>query len=177
VRAVDAAGNESPPSEIHSVTMPGTLRFAAVADARVEEANPNTNHGASTTLRTDGGSDPDVESYIRFNVSGVTRPVQSARLRLRTATDTADGPAVYLTDWTGAENALTWATRPARTSTATDDKGRIGSSTWVEYDVRTLIGGDGSYSFVLATTASDGIDFRSREYSDATRRPELELTF
>jgi hypothetical protein len=30
---------------------------------------------------------------------------------------------------------------------------------------------------VLATGSSDGIDFRSREYSDATRRPELVLTF
>jgi chitodextrinase len=177
VRAVDAAGNESPPSETRSVTMPATLRFTAVADARVEEANANSNFGGSTTLRTDGGGDPDVESYIRFNVSGVTRPVQSARLRLRSATDTADGPGVYLTDWTGAENTLTWATRPARTSGATDDKGRIGSSTSIEYDVRPLVNGDGTYSFVLATGSSDGIDFRSREYSDATRRPELELTF
>jgi hypothetical protein len=39
------------------------------------------------------------------------------------------------------------------------------------------VAGDGAYGFVLATGSSDGIDFRSREYSDATRRPELVLTF
>ena len=177
VRAVDAAGNESGPSDTASVTMPVTLRFGAVADARVEQANSGTNYGTSTTLRTDGGSDPDVETYLRFAVTGVTRPIVSARLRLRTVTDTADGPAVHGTDWTGLESALTWSNRPARTSAGIDDKGRIGSSTSVEYDVLPLIAGDGIHSFVLATGSSDGIDFRSREYSDATRRPELELTF
>ena len=128
VRAVDAAGNESGPSETRSVTTPVTVRFAAAADARVEQANPASNHGTSTTLRTDGGSDPDVETYLRFNVTGVTGPIASAKLRLRTATDTADGPAVYDTDWTGLETAITWNNRPARTSGATDDKARIGSA-------------------------------------------------
>ena len=177
VRAVDAAGNESGPSETRSVRTPVTVRFGAAADARVEQANPASNHGTSTTLRTDGGSDPDVETYLRFNVTGVTGPIASAKLRLRTASDTADGPAVYGTDWTGLETAITWNNRPARTSGATDDKARIGSSTWVEYDVTSLVAGDGAHSFVLATGSSDGIDFRSREYSDATRRPELVLTY
>jgi Lysyl oxidase len=177
VRAVDAAGNESGPSETRTVTTPQTVHIAAAADARVEQTNAGTNFGTSSTLRTDGGSDPDVETYLRFNVTGVTGPLQSAKLRLRTATNTADGPAVYGTDWAGAETALTWNTRPAPTTTAADDKGRIDSSTWVEYDVAPLIGGDGVYSFVLTTGSSDGIDFRSREYSDATRRPELVLTF
>jgi chitodextrinase len=177
VRAVDAAGNESGPSPTGTVTTPATVRFTPAADARVEQANSGTNYGGSTTLRTDGGSDPDVEAYLRFNVTGVSRPLRSAKLRLRTATDTADGPAVYATGWTDLETALTWGNRPARTSAAVDDKGRIGASTWVEYDVTSLVAGDGVHSFVLATGSSDGIDFRSREYSDATRRPELVLTF
>ena len=112
VRAVDAAGNESGPSETRSVTTPVTVRFAAAADARVEQATPASNHGTSTTLRTDGGSDPDVETYLRFNVTGVTGPVTSAKLRLRTGTDTADGPAVYDTDWTGLETASPGTTGP-----------------------------------------------------------------
>ncbi len=177
VRAVDAAGNESGPSETRSVRTPVTMRFGAAADARVEQANPASNHAASTTLRTDGGSDPDVETYLRFNVTGVTGPIASAKLRLRTASDTADGPAVYRTEWTGLETAINWNNRPARTSGATDDKGRIASSAYVEYDVTSLVAGDGAHSFVLATGSSDGIDFRSREYSDATRRPELVLSY
>jgi hypothetical protein len=154
-----------------------TVRFTAAADARVQQANASTNYGTSTTLRTDGGSDPDVESYLRFNVTGISRPVQSAKLRLRSATDTADGPAVHGTSWTGLETSLTWANRPAPSTGPLDDKGRIGSSTWVEYDVRSIVSGDGVHSFVLSTGSSDGIDFRSRQYSDTTRRPELVLTF
>jgi hypothetical protein len=177
VRAVDAAGNESGPSETATVTTPVTARFTAAADARVQQANAGSNYGSSTTLRTDGGSDPDVESYLRFSVTGVSRPVQSAKLRLRTATGTVDGPAVHGTGWTGAESALTWANRPPATTGAVDDKTRIGSSTWVEYDVTSLVAGDGIHSFVLATGSSDGIDFRSREYSGTTQRPELVLTF
>jgi hypothetical protein len=176
VRAVDAAGNESAPSANVTVAMPVTLTFRATADARVEEASPAANRGTSSTLRTDGGGDPDVESYLRFEVQGVTRPVTSARLRLRTASDTADGPAAFATGWTSAETALTWQNRPARTSAAMDDKGRIANSAWVEFDVTPSLAGDGTYGFVLATQASDGIDFRSREYSDASRRPELVLT-
>jgi hypothetical protein len=157
--------------------MPVTVRFSAAADARVEQASPASNRGTSTTLRTDGGSDPDVETYLRFNVSGVTAPLRSAKLRLRSATGTVDGPAVRSTDWTGLETALTWNNRPAPTSGPSDDKARIGSSTWVEYDVTALVAGDGPYAFVLATSSNDGIDFRSRETSDATQRPELVLTY
>jgi hypothetical protein len=47
----------------------------------------------------------------------------------------------------------------------------------VEYDVRPLLSGDGSYGFVLATSSNDGIDFHSREASDTSRRPRLVLTF
>ena len=102
VRAVDAAGHESGPSETATVTTPAAPRtFAAEADARVEQANAGTNYGTSGTLRTDGASDPDIESYLRFRVTDLAGPVQSAKLRVRTATDTADGPAAYATDWTG----------------------------------------------------------------------------
>src|SRR6188472_4520174 len=44
-----------------TITMP-------VADARVEEANPTTNYGNDPKLRADGGKDPDVNTYLRFQV-------------------------------------------------------------------------------------------------------------
>jgi hypothetical protein len=65
-----------------------------VADARVQEANPTSNYGTATTLRTDGGTDLDIDSYLRFNVSGVTGAVLSARLRVYATTNSANGPAV-----------------------------------------------------------------------------------
>ena len=74
-----------------------TLTLAAAADARVEEAYPSSNFGTATTLRVDAGSDPDITSYLRFNVSGVTGTVQSAKLRVYATTNSANGPAAYST--------------------------------------------------------------------------------
>jgi hypothetical protein len=152
-----------------------TLTFSANADAQVREAQPTTNFGTSA-LRADGGSDPDVESDLRFQVTGVSGPVQSAKLRVYATSGTADGPAAYSTSWTGLETALSWSNRPARTSAATDDKGAISAGAWVEWDVKSLVSGNGTHSFILATTSTDGVDFSSREAADATRRPQLVLT-
>jgi chitodextrinase len=177
VRAFDSAGNRSAFSSGATVTTPAggaTLTFAPVADARVEEANPGVNFGTSTNIRTDGGADPDVDTYLTFTVSGVSTPVQGAKLRLYAGSGTANGPAVYTTTASWSETGITWSTRPPRTSAARDDKGAIAASTSVEFDVTPFVGGNGTFSFNLATTSSDGIDFRSRESSSL--RPELVLT-
>ena len=149
----------------------GTV-FSPEADAPVQESSPASNY-ATSALRTDGGSDPDVESYLRFTTSNLTGTVQSAKLRLFATSGTADGPAVYSTGNAWTETGITWNNRPARTSAARDDKGSIGSGTWVEYDVTPFVTGNGTFSFTLATTSSDGVDFYSRE---GTTKPQLVVT-
>ena len=177
MRAFDAAGNRSGLSASAGATTPAapsttTSTFAPTADAYVAEATSSTNFGTSTTLRVDAGTDPDVESYIRFPVTGLTGSIQSAKLRLWVGTDTtANGPAVYTTASTWSEGSITWANRTARVGTGTDDKGSIPTNSWVEYNVASLIGGNGTYDFVLAGTSTDGINFSSREAS--TNKPQL----
>jgi hypothetical protein len=179
VRATDAAGNTDATPATRTWTVAAsagaTLRFAPAADARVEEASPAGNFGTST-LRVDAGSDPDVESYLRFAVSGVGAPVQTARLRVYAYTATGNGPAVFTTGSSWSESAIAWSNRPARTSAATDDKGAITPDTWVEYNVKPFVTGNGTYSFVLAGTSTDGVDFRAREAATAGIRPELVIT-
>ena len=179
VTARDAAGNVSGPSNTVTVTVQAStiVAFAAEADARVVEAKPGSNFGSSSVLRTDGGSDPDVESYLRFGVSGVSGSVQRAILRVHASTATVDGPAVYGTDNGWTETGITWSTRPARTTAGFDDKGAIATATWVEYDVTSLVSGNGTFSFVLATTSRDGVDFYSRNSNQAALRPQLVVTF
>jgi chitodextrinase len=181
VRARDAVGNPSEFSNAATATTPAStgssLIFAPQADARVEEASPSTNYGTSSKIRADGGSGPDVESYLTFTVGGALGPVQSARLRLHFYTGTVDGPAVYSTSSAWVESGptgITWATRPPPTSAAADDKGAIADGTWVEYDVTQFVTGNGTYSFRLATTSSDGVDIYSREATSL--RPELVLS-
>ena len=56
-----------------------------------------------------------------------------------------------------------------------DDRENIADLAAVEYNVKPLVTGDGPVSFALLPASSDGLDFASREYADATKRPVLEL--
>jgi len=174
VRARDAAGNVSPRSDAVQVTTPAApsvFTFAPVADARVQEAKPATNYGSSG-LRTDGG--PAVETYLRFDLGALPGQLQSARLRLYATAGSVDGPAVYPTGSAWTETALTWASRPARTGPASDDRGALPSGAYAEWDVTALVPASGLVSFVLAQTSTDGMDFSSREA--VTNRPQLVVT-
>jgi len=150
-----------------------TTTFTATADAQVREASATTNYGTTTGLRVDAGSGPDIETYLRFGVAGLSGAVQSATLRLFVTSSTANGPAVYTTANTWVENTITWSNRTARVGTGVDDKASVSSGAWVDFDVTSLVGGDGTYNFVLAGTSTDGIDFDSRE---ATNKPQLVVT-
>jgi acid phosphatase type 7 len=151
-----------------------TFTFNATADARVDEAEPDENFGSRDTLRTDGAGDPQVESFLRFDVTAITGPVANARLLVYAAgNDSDNGPALYLTEVGWEESAITWNTRPARQGGAIDNEDRISSQSWVEYDVTSQVSGNGSISFALAADSSDGIDFASRE---SAYPPQLVIT-
>ena len=153
-----------------------TTAFAPVADARVEEANPGVNFGTSF-LRVDGAGDPDVETYLRFDVSGLTGPVASAKLRFVTTTNSSDGPAVFTAaDNSWSEAGITWSNRPSRSTIGMDDKGSVGTGATVDFDVTSAVAGNGAYTFVLATTSSDGLNMNSREAADPAIRPQLLVT-
>ena len=154
-----------------AATPPPSLTFNPVADARVEEANPATNYGTLTRLGTDGDAGLRVESYLRFDVSGISGTVQKATLRLYAVSDpTVDGPAVYPTgnDW--SETGITWSNRPQATGPATADVGAVAVNTWVELDVTPLVTGNGSVSFVVAQPGTDGVTFYARQ---GLYKPEL----
>ncbi len=183
VRALDAAGNRSAPSDPANVITPAspavtTVTFSPDADARVQEGNASTNYGKASYVRTDGASNPDVESYLRFQLSGIAGQVTSARLRLYdTNNATVDGPAAYRTSTSWTETAINWSNRPARTSAAQDDKGAIAAGSTAEWNVTPLVTGNGAVAFTLATTSNDGANFAAREDSTSSRRPQLVVTF
>jgi len=154
--------------------IPVTLTFRADADARVAEEYPTTNYGLSGTLRVDGGTGPDWESYLGFAVTGVTGSLQRATLRVYAPTATNNGPAVYVAGNEWSETRITWDTRPVGDATAVADSGAVLAYSWVEYDVTPAITGDGSYTFVLATDTVNGLLLSSRQ---GTMQPELVLTF
>ncbi|HLO27501.1 MAG TPA: DNRLRE domain-containing protein [Anaerolineales bacterium] len=141
-----------------------TSTFTAEADARVRQASPATNYGTLAYLKVDGAPDPIEESYLRFTVSGVSGPIQSAKLRVFLTTDaTNNGPAAYLAGNTWTESTLTWNNKPALLSGAMDNKAVLATNTWVEYDVTPSITGNGTYTLALIADSTDGAQFSSRE--------------
>jgi hypothetical protein len=148
------------------------LQFGAAADARVEQGAPTSNFGSSTTLTVDGS--PLSEVYLRFAVTGAPRGAQSAKLRLYVYDGSADGPALFPTSNDWSEGAITWDRRPPIIGASLGDKASIASGSCVEYDVSAAVPGDGTYSFALRPTSSDGLRMYSREYS--TSRPQLVVT-
>ena len=170
VQAVSTTANAMP-------AMPqatSTLTFITLADARVEERNPTSNFGTSNNLQVTGSNNNQMESYIRFSVSGVSGSVQSAKLRVYSTTNaTRNGPAVYAAGSSWTETGITWNNRPARTSAAFDNKGAIATSTWTDYTVTSLVPGNGTYTFVLVGDSTDDVVFSSREGSHS---PQLVIT-
>jgi hypothetical protein len=149
----------------------GGATVAPDADARVVQGSPNTNFGAQSALEADNS--PVVESYLRFNVSGLTGTVTRARLRLYATDPTGNGPALYRADpnalWT--ETGITWNNKPARVGGIVANLGGISDNRYVEYDVTATVSGNGTYTFNLKAESTDGADFSSREASG--NRPEL----
>ncbi len=170
----------TPTADAATATAPGgggapgdPLVFVTEADARVKQSDPDTNYGTDATLHADGAGDSQIESFLRFTVTELAGPIQSARLRLYvTDNGTQDGPAVYAADGSWDEGSITWNNRPDRSGDALDNKDRLGSNNWVEYDVTSAVTGSGTLSFVLVADSSDGVIFSSREGSQP---PQLVL--
>ena len=150
----------------------GPLVFAPVADARVEEAEPDRNFGGDETLTAD--VDPHREAYLRFDVSGVAAPIQRAVLRVYATGGTSDGPYVAAspdTAWT--ESEITWNTRPT-TGDPIANTGEVADNAFVEFDVTSAITGNGSYTFALIPDSDNGLYVNSREA--ASNPPQLVIT-
>src|SRR5262245_58433024 len=83
---------ESTPAEGVDDSTPLGLSFASEADASVLSAQPDRNYGRTTRLYVDNS--PLWRSYMRFQVSGVSGSVQSAKLRVYCTNGSKDGPAI-----------------------------------------------------------------------------------
>ena len=158
----------SAPATFTATTDAPAQTFATVADARVQESAPSSNYGGSSYLRVDGAGDPDVESYVRFDVAGLAGTPQSAKLYIY-ATSSGPRPLVHSTSNDWLERGITWSNRPPRVAAVSTDAPMVSPNTWVEWDVTRFIAGDGSVSFALATGSSDGVNIGSRESGSPAR--------
>ena len=151
---------------------PGSaVTYNPTDDAHVHSTRPDNNYGSLDHIRLrNGNPDYDYDSYLKFNVTGLGGPVQSATLRLYVTDPSKSGGEVYGvsnsyqgsgTPW--AESGLTWNNAPALGSTPLDQLANVSSGEWAEFDVTAAITSDGVYSFGMTTTSSDSVFYSSKE--------------
>ncbi|MBK8905884.1 MAG: DNRLRE domain-containing protein [Anaerolineaceae bacterium] len=150
----------------------GSVTLNPVADASVYSSRPTTNQGSTTFLRLDGS--PDINSYLRFNVQGVTGSVTQATLRLYTQSTSGTGYSVHqVADNSWGESTINYNNAPALGSVL-NNSGAISSGSYVEVDVTGYVTSNGLLSFGLSTADSSLLQLHSRE---GANEPELVIEF
>jgi hypothetical protein len=161
------------PARATATSAPRSRTFVAVADAKVDAANPDRDYGSSTTLRVD--AQPVVRSYLRFKVRGLRGTVRSAVLRVWANSRQRPGYRVHrLGAAAWSEGTITFARQPAATKEPTPlgSSGPVTAGSWTSVDVTPLLhGDDGLRSLVLETNGTTGLSLASRE--DTAHAPRL----
>ncbi|MFQ5637814.1 MAG: IPT/TIG domain-containing protein [bacterium] len=158
-----------------------TFAFNPIHDSYVRSTRVNENNGASVKLKIRTTTSQRI-TFLKFQVSGITGTIQSAKLRLTVLDASAEGGSVYLVSnnynnsasaWT--ENGLTWKNAPALSGNPLSTLGSVSLNQTVEFDVTSAVTDNGTYSFAVKTTSSDIVVYSSKEGAVA---PELDvLTF
>lgn len=165
-----ATGKDFATIKYSQTSLPAPVTFRPTDDAYVEAANPTSNFGTRQTLRVREASTNAEQSYLKFNVSGLTGQVQSAKLRLFVNDASPDGGNLHsvsnnyqgtATPWT--QRGLNWNNAPSIAGAALKFLGTVGLNTWVEMDVTSAISGNGVYSFGIKNTKSDFVYYSSKE--------------
>jgi hypothetical protein len=157
----------------------GSATYTPVADSYVSNMSGNTNYGTATELKVrEGitGSPTTWRTYLLFNVTGVTGPVTSAKLRLFVTDPSVDGGSVFTvgTGWT--ETGLTFNNAPAIGGSPVGSAGATALGTYVEITLNPgTITGNGTYALALRSASTNNQVYSSREAG--ANPPQLVVTF
>jgi len=161
------------------VINPRTFSFTPTQDATVKSLNPTNNYGDRTTLQIRTRPGEIERAYLKFEVTGLTTRVVSAKLRLYVTDESTDGGTVYrvgnnykasATPWT--ELGLRWENAPDLGSAALSTVGLAKLNSTIEFDVSPLGGvtGNGTYSFGLTNNNTNRVSYSPKE---GNRSPKL----
>ena len=142
-----------------------------VADAYVRADVPASNFGSDTILI--GRTSPEIDSYIKFDVTGLSGAPGKATLRLWVETTGTTSYRVYQvvdTSWT--ESGITFNNKPPF-GFLIGSNAPTTAGTWMDLDVTGAIQGNGPVSLGLTSASTAGKNFGSKE--DAAHAPQLLL--
>ncbi|MCG8604915.1 tandem-95 repeat protein, partial [bacterium] len=149
---------------------PSTLTFNATDDAYVRSKRENDNFGTGTVLRLRKTASNVQESYIKFNLTGLTGIVDRARLRLFVADGGAQGGSIFVVSDEWDEDSITFNNAPGIAGTLLTTLGGVSTGQTIELDVSSAINGNGTISFGLKNESDDAVEYAS---SDVSNGPQL----
>jgi hypothetical protein len=153
------------PAAAGSAPTPGGI--SPVADTYVSGASQGSNYGTSTLLAANATG--PVYTHLLFQVSG-SNGATSATLQVYSTSSGATQTQVYAEPATWTETGLTYSSQPARGALL----GKLSTLVASSYSTLTVpLTGDGTYAFVLTTTATAARNMTSRETSTP---PQLVLS-
>ena len=160
---------------------PGTeVVFTPSHDTFVKSSAPNKKYGTSRELRVRSSGSTLLYIFVKFEVTGISGSVQSAKIRLTVTDGSDDGGSIYVapntlddgtTPWT--ESNLVWNNAPAIGGSALSSVGAVAAGTEVEFDVTSALTGNGTFSFAIKNTSSDRAVYGSKESNTV---PKLVVT-
>lgn len=174
----DNEGKISNPATVHITVLnstAATVEFQPTDDGQVKHTDPGQNYGDKGTLKVEAGK---FSSYLKFNVSGVESAILGAKLRLVVTDDPDDGSESggrlfqASNDFSGTseswtENLLNSGNAPAAIPPALGAIGAVQSNDVVEFDVSSVVTGNGIYSFCIETDSDDRVKYFAKEGSDS----------
>ncbi|MCG8606166.1 IPT/TIG domain-containing protein, partial [bacterium] len=130
-------------------------------------------------LRVRETSTSTINTFLKFDVTGLGGTVGSATLRLYVEDASNDGGSIYAvsnsydstsTPWT--EDGLIWDNAPVIAGTPLSSVGAAAVGEIAEFDLTPAITADGMYSFGIQNGSSDAVKYQSKE---GITPPELVL--
>ncbi len=192
VTATDAAGNTATPSAqaTATVTPGGTMVIQTIAptdDAYVRSDTPNSNYNSVNQLSSRAPT-PELASYLAFSLPAAPpgTTLAGASLRVRTTTASTSGSTgafnVSLATGTWTEAAVTFLTRPSVTTVLGQLPG--GTVPNAQYEITLnpaaltdMLGKPATLAVTGSPGATDSLALWSKEFSVASYRPALVLSF
>lgn len=167
------------PSSSPTQDLPKTMMFTASADTTIKESSPLANLGSASWIKIDADSGV-FHALLKFNLTGHvhSRPIASAQLRLKAASDCTSGGYIQRThhpNWD--ENAVTWSTAPGGDGTEIARLQTIKRGYWYTADIsQALATGHDHLSLRMFPVSSSECMFESKENSSGSA-PELNIVY
>ncbi len=145
--------------------------FLPTDDAQVKLSKKKKNYATKTTAKVEKAK---FNTYLKFDVTGLSGSVKSAKLQLTVGDAKSDGSASggsvhsVANSFLGSNDAwtqrkLTSGNAPAIGNSPLQTVGAVSPNTLVEFDVTNVIFGNGAFSFALTSNSSDQVKYYTRE--------------